>query len=139
MKRVQLMIACGLLLSLPLLLWAQPENKAQLPDTPVGKRIAGYLAAFNSGQARQVVEFMKQHDGRKDAEPIPLDKLAFIQKDLGKLSFLRTVSAEPEHTLLVVLKSERGRYISLHCTVAPEAPHKITFFRFELTDPLNQQ
>lgn len=119
------------LLAVASLAAAQSEKEPEIPNTPAGKQVAAYIKAFNSGDPKELGEFMKQNDARPSTEPPAPEKAAALFKMLGKLK-VSEIAMSKEHELTVLLKTEKGSEIIFGCLVQPDPPHKFTYFRFEL-------
>ncbi|MFN0110860.1 MAG: hypothetical protein ACKVZH_18525 [Blastocatellia bacterium] len=124
------LIAC-LLTAISIVANAQPSKEPSIPETPAGRMAAAYVKAFNSGDPKELVEFMKKNDGRPGNE-IPDPKIVkALMGELGKLS-VAEITWSKDHQVTVALKAENGKKILLDCYVETAQPHKINQFRFEL-------
>ncbi|HEX9004193.1 MAG TPA: hypothetical protein VGB07_30045 [Blastocatellia bacterium] len=122
------LFAC--LLAIFTLAAAQNEKAPEIPGTPAGKQIMGYIKAFNSGDPKALGEFMDQNDIRPERETPSPEKTAELFKILGKLK-VSSIPMSKEHEITVLLKTEKGMEIVFACIVQSDPPHKMTYFRFE--------
>ena len=124
------LIVC-LLIALSSVAYAQTNQEPSIPETPAGRMAAGYIKAFNSGDPKELVAFMKQNDGRPNNESPGPNIVKKIMEDLGKLN-VTEITWSKDHQISVALKSQNGKKILLDCYVEAATPHKITYLRFEL-------
>ena len=102
---------------------AAPAPAAQLPDTTAGRRVAAFLAAFNSGQDEQLRQVLAGQFDPQALQTMPLETRLHTLKQLlaetGKLELL-TVGAVNDRELTVVAKgSRRGTRLDLTFLFAP--------------------
>ncbi len=110
---------------------AQTTKETNIPETPAGRMAAAYIKAFNTGDPKELIEFMKKNDGRSNNES-PGPKIAkALMDELGKLS-VAEITWSKDNQVTVALKAESGKKILLDCYVESVPPHKINQFRFEL-------
>ena len=113
---------------------SSPAN-AQMPDTPAGKRLAGWLEAFNADAPEQLQRFVEQHVPAPSrtrllaATPQTLD----FRARTGGFEIKKVEQSTPTH--LTALVQERGsdRIARLEMDVEPVAPHAITKLDIRLT------
>ena len=114
--------SCSLLvflLGLPL-----PAAPAELPSTPAGKVLAGYLEALNSGNKDKLEAFIKAHrPDRPDALDIMLD----LRWNIGGLDLYSIESSQALNIQAVVREREgNGRYNRMSVAVSDGDPAVIT-------------
>ena len=131
MKLKQLLSGCLLSVVVALLAVAQTVKEPEIPSTPAGKQVTAYINAFNSGDAKALIAFMEKNDARPERELPSVEIATALFKGLGKLK-VAEITLNKEHALSVLLNTEKGKQIIFDCEVQPEAPHKFTFFHFEL-------
>lgn len=124
------LIVC-LLTALSFVVYAQTNKEPSIPETPAGRLAAAYVKAFNSGDPKELVEFMKKNDGRPGSESPDPKIVKALMGELGKLS-VAEITWSKDHQVTVALKTENGKKILLDCYVESAPPHKINQFRFEL-------
>jgi CubicO group peptidase (beta-lactamase class C family) len=108
---------------------------AQMPDTPAGRQLAGWLEAFNRDDhtaLRQFVEHNVPDASRQrllQASPATLD----FRMRTGGFDFRKAEQSTPAH--LAALMQERGsdRVARFVIDVEPDAPHRITALSAALT------
>lgn len=124
------LIAC-LLAGLSAIAYAQTNKEPSIPETSAGRMAAAYVKAFNSGDPKELVEFMKKNDGRPGSESPDPKIVKALMAELGKLS-VAEITWSKDHQITVALKTENGKKILLDCYVETVEPHKISQLRFEL-------
>ena len=124
------LIVC-LLIALSSVAYAQANKEPSIPETPAGRMAAAYVNIFNSGDSKELVEFMKKNDGRSGSELPDPTIVKMLMKELGKLS-VAEITWSKGHQVTVALKANNGKKILLDCYVETAPPHKINQFRFEL-------
>lgn len=124
------LIVCWLTAS-SFVVYAQTNKEPSIPETPAGRLAAAYVKAFNSGDPKELVEFMKKNDGRPGSESPDPKIVKALMGELGKLS-VAEITWSKDHQVTVALKTENGKKILLDCYVESAPPHKINQFRFEL-------
>ena len=102
------------------LVGAAPE----LPPTPAGKVLAGYLEALNSGNKDKLATFIKAH--RPD-RPDALDRMLDLRWNIGGLDLYSVESSQALNIQAVVREREgNGRYNRMSVTVTDGDPAVIT-------------
>lgn len=124
------LIVC-LLTALSIVAGAQSGKEPSIPETPAGRIAAAYVKAFNSGDPKELIEFMKKKDGRSGSESPDPKIVKTLMGELGKLS-VTEITWSKDHQVTVALKAGNGKKILLDCYVETAEPHKINQFRFEL-------
>lgn len=124
------LIAC-LLIAFSIIASAQSGKEPSIPETPAGRMAAAYVKAFNSGDPKELVEFMKKNDGRPGSESPDPKIVKTLMGELGKLSVVE-ITWSKDNQVTAALKAENGKKILLDCYVETAPPHKINQFRFEL-------
>ena len=108
-------------LSLGLTFAAAPP---ELPSTPAGKVLAGYLEALNSGTKDKLEAFIKAH--RPD-RPNALDIMLDLRWNIGGLDLYSIESSQPLNIQVVVQEREgNGNYNRMSVTVSDGDPPVIT-------------
>src|SRR5262245_43027177 len=105
---------------------ASPE----LPSSPAGKVLAGYLDAVNSGNKDKLEAFVKTH--RPD-RPDALDRMVDLRWNLGGLDLYSIESSQALNIQAVVREREgNGRYNRMSVTVSDGDPAVITTISLSL-------
>ncbi|HEX5221619.1 MAG TPA: serine hydrolase domain-containing protein [Verrucomicrobiae bacterium] len=108
------LLLAPLLLGLPV-----AATPAELPATPAGKVLAGYLEAVNSGDKDQLESFIKAH--RPD-RPDALDRMLDLRWNTGGFDVYSVESSQPLN-LQAVLREREGNQRYNRMSVAVSAGH----------------
>ena len=108
---------------------------AQMPDTPAGQRLSGWLEAFNADAPEPLQRFVEQHVPTASrtrllsATPQTFD----FRARTGGFEFKKAEQSTPTH--LTALVQERGsdRIARIEIDVEPVAPHGVTKLSIGLT------
>src|SRR5438067_10543695 len=119
MRRIFSLLVAGLTLGLSLAA-APPE----LPSTPAGKVLAGYLEAVNSGTKDKLEAFIKAH--RPDL-PAALDRMLDLRWNTGGFDLYSIESSQTLNIQAVLHEREgNGNYSRMSVTVSDGDPAVIT-------------
>lgn len=97
------------------------------PDTVVGKRVAEFIEAYNSGSREKIEEYLKAHMPEETLKRQPLPSLvkAFfsLYQQNGRFEVF-DVEEESEFAVLIKVKTEKaGDWLDIKFSVKPEEPH----------------
>jgi CubicO group peptidase (beta-lactamase class C family) len=134
--------ALSLLIGLTLLTAAVPAGPAgaaeepRLPDTPAGKQLAAWLAAYNSGQVDVVRRFIHDHyaAGPEDAGARHLQGFNMVYADNGPLALVRIEKSEPAEIVALTRSPLTEEYVRLSVQVEAAPPHAIRRVAIDLAD-----
>src|SRR5882757_1522889 len=105
----------------------------ELPSTPAGKVLAGYLEAVNSGNKDKLEVFVKAH--RPD-RPDALDRMVDLRWNTGGFDVYSIESSQALHIQAVLHEREgNGTYNRMSVTVSDGAPAVITNITLVLIPP----
>lgn len=111
---------------------AQENN---LPDTPQGKAVAAYLAAFNTGKAESMLAFQDEHFApallQRRAEAERRQMYERVHGDLGALQLHRVLEAD-ELAIAFQARGQSGEAAEFRFEFTPQPPHKLAGIRLEL-------
>jgi D-alanyl-D-alanine carboxypeptidase len=103
---------------------AQAEAPPELPSTPAGKVLAGYLEALNSGNKDKLEAFIKAH--RPD-RPDALDRMLDLRWNTGGFDLYSVESSQALNIQAVLHEREgNGTYNRMSVTVSDGDPAVIT-------------
>src|SRR5216110_1278424 len=106
---------------------------AELPSTPAGKVLAGYLAALNSGNKDKLEAFVKAH--RPD-RPDALDRMLDLRWNTGGFDLYSIESSQALNIQAVLHEREgNGNYSRMLVTVSDGDPAVITKITLERIPP----
>lgn len=116
----------------------QSGAPVKLPDTQVGARVQGYLAAFNSGSPETMRAFLADNFTAQSLEQRPVDvRLQVYQRlleDCGGLD-LRSVDEVTDTSIGIVTATRTGGWLRMLFTSETASPHKLIAIRLEPIDP----
>ena len=119
-------ISKALFLLFALTTFAVAQGEAvKFPDTPAGKTVAEFFAAFNSGNLETMKKFHQTHGGSD--ENAEKDKEIFERTGGLKVHSIKR-SEKTEIEVLVQTKND-SRWLAFTFTVSGEAPHAIEGIR----------
>ena len=93
---------------------------AAVPETPVGKAFAGWLAAFNSADPRQVQKVMSQF-----REPRPLDQVLDFRRRTGGFEFKKVLESKPTRIRVLMQERDGDQMAEGQMEVESAPPHRI--------------
>lgn len=104
-----------------------------LPATPAGKVLAGYLEALNSGHMDKLESFVKAH---RPNQPAALDRMIELRWNTGGLDLYSIEASQPLHVQAVVQEREGNRtYNRMSVTVSDGDPAVINQISLEVIPP----
>jgi CubicO group peptidase (beta-lactamase class C family) len=110
------------------------DADASLPDTPVGRRIASWLAVANTGERDALLHFFRQNAIVPASEPRWAEDVASSHATLyrtdGRLRVRALTESSDTATTVFVQGDLVGSWVRLRVTVSASAPHEITGFRY---------
>jgi D-alanyl-D-alanine carboxypeptidase len=112
-----------LLVAILCLASSMSAESLDLPATPAGKVLAGYLDALNSGDSKKLEAFVRTH--RLD-RPAAVDIMLDLRWNTGGLDLHSIESSEPLNIHAVLLEREGGRYNRMSVAVNAANPPVIT-------------
>jgi hypothetical protein len=105
----------------------------ELPSTPAGKVLAGYLEALNSGNKENLETFIKAH--RPD-RPDALDRMLDLRWNIGGLDLHSIESSQALNIQAVLHEREgNGNYHRMSVTVSDGEPAVITKISLDVIRP----
>lgn len=126
-----------LFLSLLTVAFAQETASAKLPDTPAGRMVEAWLKARNTGKVADIQAFHAKHDARQIrddfSDPEVQGKVKALHELFGEVAVNRISESKPLE-LHALLKSSKGKWLSLWFQVEEGTPDKLVGMRIELTD-----
>ncbi len=130
---------CALLLIFLAAGGASPEpGRAEIPDTPVGRRAAGFMSAFNSGGEKAMIGFWKANFTPESLEQRPVEaRLQFyrrMREDMKKIT-LAAVEATAPTAITLRMKSASGGFFQFHFEAEANPPYRLTGMRVEIGEP----
>ena len=122
------------ILSLTASFKAQTTDSPKLPDTLVGKRVAAYINAFNSGDEQTVRRFFADNVSAAALEERPIDLRIGVYKEMrgnmGQLQ-LRRIKEATEQGITAVFQTAKGGWFEIGFLFEPQTPHRFLGLRVE--------
>ena len=107
----------------------------RVPDTGIGRTVAAYLEAFNTGDTATMRRFFTERAlSGPDSPPLDvrLQRYQMMWSDVGRLT-VRGVRQVPDGAgLIVVAARDNGETLTLTFNVEPEPPHRLRSIRVEI-------
>lgn len=118
MRKILWLVVAALLLT-----GSIAAESPELPSTPAGKVLSGYLEALNTGDKAKLEAFVKAH--RPD-RPAAVDIMLDLRWNTGGLDLHSVESSHPLNIEAVLLEREGGRYNRMSVSVNDANPAVIT-------------
>ena len=96
---------------------------AQLPDTPAGRELAGWLAVFNSGNRDSLHSFYEQHFPSAIAR---VDQMMNFHERTGGFDFIKVSESAPNRIVAYVKEHASDQFATATLDVDSGPPHHIT-------------
>jgi hypothetical protein len=106
---------------------AQPKPAPVLPDTESAKRVAAWLAAFNTGDDAAMRKYLAENLAPEAIERRPVEERLGMFRDMrsafGSVELRKVVKAE-EGLVTVVFAISEG-FVKLNFEFEPQRPHRL--------------
>jgi hypothetical protein len=106
---------------------APPKGAVALPETPAGKRMAAFLAAFNTGETAAVRKFIAENYAQSALAQRPVDvRIRFFvdfYRDTRGFDVRRVLASDERQIRILVQDRLVGDWRQLGLDLEPEAPH----------------
>ncbi len=117
----------------------QAQPQAVLPATPAGKQAAALIQAFNKGDGRTMLAFIKDHYAKAFLSQHPAERHLGVFGELWEETnglTLQKVESSSERTLVLVVQDKlAGDRVRLSLEVEAKAPHGILGLKVEPVVP----
>ncbi len=118
--------SCSLIaLLLATLCAAQTSEGVKLPDTPIGRTLGAFLAAFNTGDIQTLRRFHAEHG---DNEELAQQDIDFYGQSGGLKLFKVIKSSDFEIEVLAQAKQD-GRWLQFIMSIEPATPYPVADIR----------
>jgi CubicO group peptidase (beta-lactamase class C family) len=107
----------------------------RIPDTGIGRTVAAFVEAYNSGDTAVMRRFFTDHaEPRPDAPPMEtrLARYRQMRHDLGRLTVRGAQHAPDGEGMVLAATGETGEAVRLTVAVQPEAPYRLRWVRVEV-------
>jgi CubicO group peptidase (beta-lactamase class C family) len=114
-----------------------PTSGAELPDTPVGRRLRSWLAAFNSGSRDSLRAQLARQSAPPPNDTVPADGMAQRHHGLFRQTrgfvVRRIETATPERISVTAQAKHTGAWMSVGMTVTADSAHRVLGMGFRQT------
>ena len=114
-----------------------------LPDTPAGRRMTDYLAAFNSEDPRQLDSFLRAAFSAASLAERPVEpRIAFhrqVHGEQGPFEVQKVIDSRAEELVLEVRGGTSGELLRLGLEVESAPPHFVLGFSIERSGPGDEE
>jgi len=125
-----------LVLLVPAFATAQPKPAPVLPDTETGKRVAGWITAFNTGDDDAMRHYLSKNMAPEAISRRPIEERLGMFRDMreafGTVELRKVVQAA--EGLVTVVFAIREGFVELNFEFEPQPPHRLLRIFGEPTD-----
>lgn len=112
-------------------------NSAAIPDTPLGRRVAAYVSAFNSGEEKAMADFWRANFTDESLRERPVEaRLTFYRRMRSDMKTIVPVKVEESSatTMAILMKTQEGEWIRAAFEAEAKAPYRLASMRIETVD-----
>ena len=121
---------------------AQGPGRVEIPDTPLGRRVAGFLSAFNSGDEKAMVAFWAANFTPASLRERPVEaRLQFYRRMRGDMKTIAPSAVEESTPTVIALRmmAENGDFFRFRFEAEANPPHRLTGMRVESVETPAQE
>ena len=119
-------------------LMSQTPERAKLPDTTAGRRVAAYVKAFNSGNDQTMRDFLAENVSAQALERRPIEARLEVYRQMrgnrGTIEVGRVLEAR-DTAVTLLMRSSQGGWFELGFEFEQAEPHKLVGLRVEDAEP----
>jgi len=107
---------------------AEGPGRAQIPDTPLGRRVAGFVSAFNSGDEKAMIGFWTADFTPESLRQRPVEaRLQFYRRMQEEMKTIAVAAVEESTPTAIALKmkTETGGYFQFRFEAEADPPHRL--------------
>jgi hypothetical protein len=108
-------------------------GQASLPETPRGKQVGAYVAAYNTGRDQDMLDYQGDHfDDSLLEEKSAQDRIAFYRRlydELFGVLKLKQVVADDQESMRVLFETDKGGLAEFQFELEAAQPHRIKGIR----------
>ena len=101
-------------------------SRAQIPDTPAGRQLSAWLAAFNRGDRDSLRAFYERH---YPAGTSRVDQMMNFRERTGGFQFVKTTESTPTRVVAYVQERASDQFAEMTLDVDSTTAHNITGIR----------
>jgi CubicO group peptidase (beta-lactamase class C family) len=128
MQFFKIFICAGLIVLSTITISLAQNNEVKLPETEAGKRVAAYIAAFNSGDEAKMRAFFQENVPEEMLKRRPIEARLEVYREMRgeiqTISVRKVVEAKPEK-ISIVAQSGRGEWVRFNFMFERQPPHKL--------------
>lgn len=110
------------------------DAKLTLMNTKAGRRFAGFMKAYNTGDPDIIYDFVKHYttDEALTAQPVKTwaKQLMTIHRHIGPMKVEQVVASD-EYRVVVLMGAQAGGLYTTEIAVSEDYPHKVAEFKHE--------
>jgi CubicO group peptidase (beta-lactamase class C family) len=110
---------------------------AIIPDTPLGRRVAAYVSAFNSGDEKAMADFWRANFTDESLRERPVEaRLTFYRRMRSDMKTIVPAKVEGSSatTMAVLMKTPGGEWIRVAFEAEAKPPYRLSSMRIETVD-----
>ena len=110
---------------------------AVIPDTPLGRRAAAYVSAFNSGDEKVMAEFWRANFTDESLRERPVEaRLTFYRRMRSDTKTIVPARVEESSAtaMAVLMKTSQGEWILAAFEAEAKPPYRLSSMRIETVD-----
>jgi hypothetical protein len=113
----------------------QPTSSVTLPDTPAGRRLAAWLAAFNQGDVNAMKRFHSENAAKGVLDRNKPEDIAGMDMEMfgetGGLNLRSVVRSAANEIEILAQSKKNSEWIRVRIGVEPSPPHAISMMTVE--------
>ena len=113
------------------------NDGAVIPDTPLGRRVAAYVSAFNSGDEKAMADFWRANFTDESLRQRPVEaRLTFYRRMRSDMKTIVPAKVEGPSTaaMTVLMKTQGGAWIRAAFEAETETPYRLSSMRIETVE-----
>jgi CubicO group peptidase (beta-lactamase class C family) len=112
-------------------------DSAVIPDTPLGRRAAAYVSAFNSGDEKAMADFWRANFTDESLRERPVEaRLTFYRRMRSDMKTLVPAKVEESSAtaLAILMKTREGEWIRAAFAAEAKPPYRLSSMQIETVD-----
>ena len=108
-----------------------------IPDTPLGRRVAAYVSAFNSGDEKAMADFWRANFTDESLRERPVEaRLAFYRRMRSDMKTIVPAKVEESSAtaIAILMKTPEGEWIRAAFEAEAKPPYRLSSMRIETVD-----
>ena len=112
-------------------------DSAVIPDTPLGRRAAAYVSAFNSGDEKAMADFWRANFTDESLRERPVEtRLTFYRRMRSDMKAIVPAKVEESSAtaMAILMKTKEGEWIRAAFEAEAKPPYRLSSMRIETVD-----